>query len=56
MKHSIHSHGRFLSIGFKLAAATVSVVAILALCVFVALTRYERRNRSRRRRPPRRGW
>lgn len=35
---------RLASIGLKLSAATVAVVAVLAVCVYAALIRYERRN------------
>jgi two-component system chemotaxis sensor kinase CheA len=36
--------GAFFSIGLKLAGTTVAVVAVLAACVYLALTRYERRS------------
>ncbi len=38
-------NARFASIGLKLSAATVGVVAVLALCVYSVLIRYEHRNR-----------
>jgi two-component system, chemotaxis family, sensor kinase CheA len=44
MNQPSHARGRLLSIGVKLAGATVSVVALLAVCVYAMLTRYERRN------------
>jgi two-component system chemotaxis sensor kinase CheA len=36
--------GSFFSIGLKLAGATVSIIAVLAVGVYVALSGYERRN------------
>jgi two-component system chemotaxis sensor kinase CheA len=44
IKPSYPARGRFFSIGLKLAGTTVSVVVILAVCVYTALSRYERRN------------
>jgi two-component system chemotaxis sensor kinase CheA len=44
MKPAHTVRGRFFSIGLKLAGTTVSIVALLAAGVYIALSRYEQRN------------